>query len=272
MPTRMGGYLNGLIFLMFLLSVGYGNNLLLIFTLFLFGFNILWLIQTHFYLHRFKGLSVSIEDGFAKEDVLVQISWDDYAEGTSNLELCLETDRNSIPVTQGLCRFPLRGIWNISHLKVATVMPYGLYRAWRYLPLHEIKAFVYPEKLKDVPPLDIKSQIDEGDLAAQEKGLHDFWGMGPYQGEELRRISWKHYARLGTLVVKEGERFSTSKINFRYYPELPDKELQLSRLATQMLYCHKNEIHFSLNTGTFKRDSGRGQNHLKECLRELSKC
>ena len=54
MPTRMGGYLNGLIFLMFLLSVGYSNNLLLIFTLFLFGLNLICCIHTHYHLNALK--------------------------------------------------------------------------------------------------------------------------------------------------------------------------------------------------------------------------
>lgn len=271
-PTRMGGYLNGLIFLMFLLSVGYGNNLLLIFTLFLFGFNMLWLIQTHFYLHRFKGPRITIEDSFAREDALILIQWDRSSEDSQGLEMNLETVDHSYLIKKGSCRFPSRGVWSFTHLKVSTELPYGLYRAWIYHPLQNVNAFVYPEKLKEVPPLDIKGEIDEGELAAQEKGLHDFWGLGPYEGEESRRISWKHYARSGALVIKEGEKFSSSKISFRYYPELPDKEVELSRLATQMLYCQKNEINFSLNTGTFKNEADRSQKHLKECLRELSKC
>lgn len=272
LPTRMGGYLNGLIFLMFLLSVGYGNNLLLIFTLFLFGFNLLWLIQTHFYLHRFKGLSLAIEDSFAREKARVHLRWDNDPEDAASLEASLEMDESSFPVIQGHSRFPSRGLWKFSHLKVVSRMPYGLYRAWIYFPLKDVKAYVYPERLKEVPPLNIKNLQDEGELSANEEGLHDFWGMGPYKGEELRRISWKHYARLGALVVKEGERLSSSEIQFRYYPELPDKELVLSRLATQMVYCHKNEIQFSLDTGIVKKEAARNQNHLKECLRELSKC
>ncbi len=272
LPTRMGGYLNGLIFLMFLLSVGYGNNLLLVFTLFLFGFNLLWLIQSHFYLHSFKGLSLTIEDSFAREHALVQIKWENGPEEASSIETSLEMNESSYPIIQGHSSFPLRGLWTFSHLKVVSRMPYGLYRAWIYFPLIDVKAYVYPERLKEVPPLNIKNLQDEGELNAHEKGLHEFWGMGPYQGEELRRISWKHYARLGTLVVKEGERFSSSEIQFRYHPELPDKELELSRLATQMVYCHENEIQFSLDTGTGKKEADRNQYHLKECLRELSKC
>ena len=191
-PTRMGGYLNGLIFLMFLLSVGYGNNLLLIFTLFLFGFNLLWLIQTHFYLHRFKGLSLTIDDSFAREKALVHIKWENSPDDASTLETSLEMDENSFPVVQGHCSFPSRGLWSFSHLKVTSRMPYGLYRAWIYFPLKEVKNYVYPERLKEVPPLNIKNLHDEGELNAHEKGLHDFWGMGPYQGEELRQIGRAH--------------------------------------------------------------------------------
>lgn len=272
MPTRMGGYLNGLIFLMFLLSVGYGNNLFLIFTLFLFGFNLLWLIQTHFYLNSFKGLSLVIGDSFAKENAHIHLRWEKTPSNPTALEISLEMDDHSFPVNQGMCKFPSRGVWCFTHLKLATDRPYGLYRAWIYFPLIDTKAFVYPERLKDVPPLDSRNLSDEGELAAQEKGLHDFWGIGPYQGEELRHISWKHYARFGSLLIKEGEKHLTSEIHFRYHPELPEKELELSRMATQMVYCHDNDIRFSLETARTKKASDRNHHHLKECLRELSRC
>src|SRR5215212_6754965 len=75
LPTRMGGYLNGLIFLMFLLSVGYNNNLLLIFTLFLFGLNLIWVIQTHFHLHALKIETLIIDEGHAGEALHVKALW-----------------------------------------------------------------------------------------------------------------------------------------------------------------------------------------------------
>lgn len=75
LPTRMGGYLNGLIFLMILLSIGYSNNLLLIFTLVLFSFNLIWIIQTHFNLNQLRLARMKIADGYADSKTQLTLSW-----------------------------------------------------------------------------------------------------------------------------------------------------------------------------------------------------
>ena len=143
MPTAMGGYLNGLIFLMFFLAVGYNNNLLLIFTLFLFGLNLIWVIQTHFHLHALKLQSVTIKDGHVGENICAQVYWKSVPEGPYCWELSLEKeDGQSLDLKslsygpkslEGQVIFNQRGIWSIGHLKIKSQMPFGLYRAWIYL-------------------------------------------------------------------------------------------------------------------------------------------
>ena len=100
-PTRMGGYLNGLIFLMFLLSVGYNNNLLLIFTLFLFGLNLIWLIQSHFHMHKLKLDAVHLEDGHALESVSVRVCWKNSPLPPLLWELSLEDEGDGSFLVKG---------------------------------------------------------------------------------------------------------------------------------------------------------------------------
>ena len=275
LPTKMGGYLNGLIFLMFLLSVGYNNNLLLIFTLFLFGLNLVWVIQTHFYLNRLKLSSIQVEDSFALEKALVNIYWKEAPSAPYKWEFELEGENSKLSVStlsssevlsvaQGI--FPKRGMWLFEHLKVKTEMPFGLYQVWIYLPI-KYKAYVYPERLSETPSLILKDSQEEGDHSSLRVGPHDIWNLGPYQGDESRKISWKHYARSGELVVKEGEELINSEIIFRLGIFDQNKEFFLSQIATQMVHCSRTETTFFLETHDHRRISG-----LTECLRELSLC
>lgn len=280
MPTKMGGYLNGLIFLMFLLAVGYNNNLLLIFTLFLFGFNLIWVIQTHYHLHALKVSSVSIEDNHANEPQLVTVQWKKSPGAPVEWQVYLETKYDSYPLAMfshdekssvGEVKLLKRGIWHFAHIKVASEKPFGLYRSWVYLPV-EARAFVYPERLKDVPSVMPKDFFSEGDSASSKKGPHDVSNLSPYQGESSKFISWKHYARSGDLVVKEGEELSQSLIHFRLNPEHPQIEFILSQIATQMVLCANNSVSFTYEGPQIKLGPGSDGRYLAECLRELASC
>lgn len=268
MPTRMGGYLNGLIFLMFLLSVGYSNNLLLIFTLFLFGLNLTWLIQTHYHLHALKLDSVIVHDGFALESSQVNVFWKKTPEGPQKWKLRLFGEEFDLKVTDEMTvTFPKRGVWRIEHLRVSSEMPFGLYKAWIYFPV-ETKGFAYPSKLKDLPKIDLENSLHDGEHSTMRSGPHDVWNLGPYQGEESRKISWKHYARTGELVVKEGEEFSSAVVHFSLPVVSENKEYLLSKLATQMVHCAKTDVPFSFEN----KSASITTKHLTDCLRELSQC
>lgn len=279
MPTRMGGYLNGLIFLMFLLSVGYSNNLLLIFTLFLFGLNLIWVIQTHFHIHALKIDFIHIHDGHAKDNTLVDVHWKKVPlpphkwkitlEGNEShpLSSILDDDLRSV----GQVVFEKRGIYSFEYLKVESQMPFGLYEAWIYYPV-KLKAWVYPEKIKDIPIASFQNSELEGESSSLKMGPHDIWNLGPYQGEESRKISWKHYARSGELVVKEGEELTQALVQFRVTGLESNKEFILSKVATQMVQCMRSETPFSLETPQKKIQPGQSEKHLTDCLRDLTLC
>jgi uncharacterized protein (DUF58 family) len=280
MPTRMGGYLNGLVFLMFLLAVGYNNNLLLIFTLFLFGFNLIWVIQTHFHLHALKLHSISISDGHVAENVRVHARWSKAPLGPFQWELTLETEDQELLVksiqhessgTEGSIVFSKRGVWNFTYLKVKTEMPFGLYQVWVFYRL-ETRGYAYPKRFKDVPPVSHSPSALTGEHSTLIRGPHDVWNLAPYQGEESRKISWKHYARSGELVIKEGEELSKTLVHFILRENPPNKELLLSVMASQMVLCAKTETPFSLETPVKKMSPGLSSSHLTECLRELAAC
>lgn len=279
-PTRMGGYLNGLIFLMFLLSVGYSNNLLLIFTLFLFGLNLIWVIQTHFHLYALRFQEISIQDAHAGEAALVKIFWKKSPDGPHRWQLEISNDELSVAIpamesatleTIGQMTMNKRGVFVFDSLRVKSEMPFGLYQAWVYYPV-SAKVWVYPAKLKDSPALTRTPSSHEGDFSSLRSGPHDVWNLAPYQGEEARKINWKQYARTGELVIKEGEELSEVVVHFELRPVIENKELILSTLATQMVHCLRHDTPFSFQTQERKLRSAKTEKHLSDCLRELAKC
>ena len=275
MPTKMGGYLNGLIFLMFLLSIGYSNNLLLIFTTFLFAFNLLWLIQTHFHLYRLKLEQLSVFSGHAHSSLNVQLFWKAAPKGPWNWEVILESDKGDFSLktlgddktkSEGEITPEHRGAYEWQYLRVKTHNPFGLYQAWIYFPLN-LKTLVYPALLNSVE-IPLSGKDFEGELLQDKKGPDDFRGLASYANDESRKISWKHYARSGELLIKEGEEKMSPLLELHLkLPADPKlKEDYLSTLATQLVECHRRDIPFSLKV------NGEASGLLSDCLKVLALC
>ena len=275
LPTKMGGYLNGLIFLMFLLAFGYSNNLLLIFTIFLFAFNLLWLIQTHVHLYRLKLDQAVISSGHAKQLANVNITWKVAPQAPWNWQIMLEGDRgdfscfnlkNYLTRSEGQISLESRGVHRWKYLQVKTSNPFGLYQAWVYFPL-SFQSLVYPTLLNSVD-LNLSGKEEQGELSSNQKGNDDFRGFANYNDQESRKISWKHYARSGELLIKEGEEKNTPILELELIlpSSLEAKEHYLSYLATQMVECHKRDIPFSLY------DNGLKSSQIQECLKVLALC
>lgn len=283
MPTKMGGYLNGLIFLMFLLSVGYANNLLLIFTLFLFGFNLIWLVQTHFHMHALKFEQLQIDNGHAGFGIAASIFWLKSPQKPFKWNLQLESAHESYqlkPISEtsevitAEVNLSERGqkVWKF--LRVASSLPFGLYHTWIYFPLNNSHSYVYPKILANYKMPDFNQTHLDGQIPKERKGSEDIRDLAPYQGEESRRISWKHYAKSGELLIKEGTEWNNFHLNIKL--KLPvdqkNKESYLSELATQMIYCHRNQIPFTFEWEGKKLGPSLELSHLHECLKELSIC
>ncbi len=280
-PTRMGGYLLGLIGLMFLLSIGYSNNLLLIFTIAMFGLNLIWLVNSHFHLARLSPGQLFVEDGHVGSSQNVSFRWKKWPRGDLHLEMKLigEQNQSSVKIvtfeegrTTGEITLPSRGFYQWNYLLVKTDRPFGLYQTWIYFKI-DVTTHAYPRLQKDVPLPSPEITEREGTITGERKGDEGLRGLTHYQGEGSKRISWKHYAKSGELFVKEGEEVKTQlmRIKLNLPQENTRREAELSRIATLMVYCHRQDIPF-LFTGKTQKGPGTHLELLKDCLRELSVC
>jgi uncharacterized protein (DUF58 family) len=280
-PTRMGGYAIGLISLMFLLGFGYSNNLLLIFTIALFGLNLIWVVNSHFHLARLTPGQVFVEDGHVNTPLTASLRWKKWPRGNLkwSIKLIGENNRTDVRImheeegrTIGEISLPSRGIYQWTHLLVKTDKPFGLYQTWIYFKIN-VTAHAYPALLKEMPLPSPEILEREGTINGERKGDEGLRGLAQYQGEGSRRISWKHYAKSGELYVKEGEELKTNlmRIKLQLPQEEKKREAELSRIATLMVHCHRQEIPF-IFMGPIERGPGAHLELLKDCLRELAVC
>lgn len=282
MPTKMGGYLNGLIFLMFLLSVGYSNNLLLIFTLVLFGLNLVWVLQTHSNLQNLEVQGFRIINGHAGESTSVFLKLNKTPENFKkfnlvlegkNLETIVRLASDEHETINGEVVLPSRGEKEWNYLLLSTELPFGLYQVWLYHPL-AVKTLVYPALLKEKFNNQLNHSSKEGDEETDLKGSHGFRNLAPYDGNESRKISWKYYARSGELFIREGEKLRDSLVKIKL--ELPQdptqKERTLSEIATKLVDFHLHHQPFVFESGTKIRGPGFDQELLQECLKDLGRC
>ncbi len=210
-PTREGFYFIVLILFMMLAGINYQNSLI---------FALAFLLASMFMvsiLHTFRNLAGLTLQGhrgtpvFAGEDCEfvvtlsregkrlyegVGIGWHpDMKQGVDLIDDAIVRQRVYVPASR-------RGLFNPGRLLVETFYPVGLFRAWSHIDL-DLSAIVYPRPIAAGALPEHESMADEGEIVKRE-GVDDFFGLRDYQeGDGIRHIAWKTYARTEELQVKE---------------------------------------------------------------------
>jgi len=281
LPTAMGYYLNGLIFLLILLSVGYGNNLLLIFTLFLFCFNLLWLIQTYLFHKEAHVENLTIEDSFAESEGEFKISWKNELQ-VKNLKLFLFCDKGMIELKvrdylngshRGEIIFPMRGCWTWKKLALSSSAPFGLYQTYKFLPLSG-ENIVYPKRLKSVTLPNLFESNELGPRKNDRRGEDELKDFSKYAGEEFKKISWKIFAKSQELFVHQMDSSIGEEARFNWPKDYQsmDKEAGLSLLLSQLLLSFEQGVVIELSINDKQFAISHSPHTLKMCLREISLC
>ena len=241
----------------------------------------MWLVEGHFHLHDLKFRSLEIRNGHAEDLIPVKIQWDKSPESPWRWKFTIETENEEFHTSSihfnedgahGLFKAPPRGKFSVRYLRVESDRPHGLYRTWIFFKAQS-DFLSYPALIK-IDKVELSGFGGEGEVTSEKKGNDEFKSLSPYQGEESRKISWKHYARAGELVVKEGEEHLSSIVKFEL--NLPEnsklKEAYLSQLASEMVTCHRKMIPFSFKAGSYFKQASLDNLHLNECLTFLALC
>lgn len=273
-PTRLGYYLIGLNFILFLLSIGYSNNLLFLFTLILMCQSLYWYVETALFTHpvirdlkvsscfagEFNTISFSF-DGPRFQKVLIKIGNKKYHIH----EFTLDESRVMVPI-----KLEHRGVFQLKKLEFYDSRPFSLFAKAIKLQ-NETPFFVYPKLLKDI---NLGQETNEAQIDGPEnshsKGEEDFLGLIPYQGEDFKKISWKQFARSDELYIKQGLLPLLPHMDFVLGADASEEEISL--IASKIVLAHRQQYSFTLKIKEQLISYDSGKFHLQYCLERLSEC
>lgn len=281
LPTQMGNYFNGLILLLILLAGGYGNNLLLIFSLILFSLNFIWIIQSYLFIKKNKLDTISFQDAFAEANTVFDVVWSEERKSFES-KIFLNTNHgiHEIHINQdqgykskGVHVFDKRGHYRWNKLFFTSTLPFGLYKCFK-VQKNAGEVFVGPRIQKkfilSYPNLAKK----EGNDSDKILGNDEFKDYAIYAGEGLNRIDWKIFSRRNEIYIKNRE-VSKGRFYKRNWPKdylSFDKETGLSLLMSELKFHFENGNHVEviLNEKKFSIDSNLAI--YKSCKKEITLC
>ena len=302
--SREGMLFAVLLIITFIAGINYGNNLVLGLCFYLIS---VWLISFHVTFAHISGLKIRLLDvTMAEAGELVwvtlqlqsesrqprrQLSFSfDSSDKKPNRRINKKTkhkldSQHSMLVTrlQGeqVIRLPVqthkRGQLELPRLKIKTVYPLGIMRAWSYVYFAR-PAWVYPK-----PEIfDWQEQYAvayQEDLAAggqYRQGQDDFERLDSYiEGESLARVSWGHVARGQGMLTKHfadpvGQEQTLD------YTDMPaaHHEQKLAQLAHGVLTLGQLGVPFNMrlpNDVSSAAVMGEGNSFEQACLLRLAK-
>jgi uncharacterized protein (DUF58 family) len=164
-----------------------------------------------------------------------------------------------------------RGRLALPRLRVSSVFPLGLFRAWAYVHL-DSHCIVYPRpEGGEVPLPATRSGNDEGLRSAQ--GTDDFAGLRNYHtGDSLRHIAWKAVARDQPLMTKQFDGLAAGQMRLSWNdtPASLRPEARIARMARWVVDASRAGVPFAMELPGEVFDSARGAAHEARCLTALA--
>lgn len=165
-----------------------------------------------------------------------------------------------------------RGRLDASRVRIATIYPLGLFRAWAYADL-DMHTVVYPRPETSPPPLPAMPGRP-GNGGRTQTGEDEFAGVREYQpGDQPARIAWKTMARTDTVLTKQfsgGEGGAVIRLDLSAVPHDLGIERGLSRLAAWVAMAEEARVRYALALPGLEIPPDSGPAHRSRCLEALA--
>lgn len=278
LPTRAGWTFAGLIGVMFIAGMNYGNGLALLFTFWLAGFALVAMVQTQRTLARTQVSGIACTPAFAGDAVQVRLQLQAARAQIGDLHLGVDmpggtestsSDQGSegtvllsIPVQQ-------RGRWQLPPLRLHSTAPFGLFQTWTWLAIED-GTTVYPRPSGTLPVPETAG--DSTGTSQRHQGQDELaWLRDFRDGDSPRQVAWKAYARGAPLLVREYRGLSAQRLEFDFAALTnPDVEARLSQLARWILDAETRGESWVLRMPGFAPLTGAGSDHRTRCLTLLA--
>lgn len=279
LPTRFGLFFAALLGGMALGALNYNNNPALLLCLLLAGTAMASLLAAHLQLSGLTITAIDAEPVAAGQPLQLRLHAMADA-GRSRIGLQLDDGRTtrgglSLRNGQGTAQLAIptqrRGWLQLPRLRIATVRPLGLARAWSYVwPSQPL--LVYPAPEPDAPPL--PSGQGDSQMARQQLHGDDVHQLRAYRrGDSRRSIAWKPSARQGHLLVREFEQPQGADVvlDWERLPATLPWEQRIRRLARWVDDAERQGRRYQLRLpGNNAIGPDTGAAHRHACLRALA--
>jgi uncharacterized protein (DUF58 family) len=277
LPTGFGLFMAVMLLAMLLGGLNYNNNpaLLLAFLLIAVAHNSL--VHAHLTLSGLRLVALHAEPVPAGKPLVLRMAFQ--ASGTrqrSGLELRAGDEEVFLDLAPGergemVIALPThrRGWLSPGRLRLSTLRPFGLARAWSWLR-PDTRLLVYPAPEAEAVPLPDPG----GDGQSRRTRSH---GEQPHHlreyraGDGLRQIAWKSSARADRLLVREYEATANRELELDWFTlGKLGYEARIRRLARWVADAERQGSRYRLRLPSAVIGPGTGPEHRHACLRALA--
>lgn len=284
LPTKFGWvFLTGSV-VMILVGAAYQNNLVNLLAFFMLSLLFVAMVQTHNNLKDIQVDPPETTNGFAGQTfLLTAVAHNSSRDPRFNLEIDIPKERptsvyeNQHPLlgyssVKLRCSYPAgkRGVYQIRRIRLSTVFPLGLFRAFTWINT-DVSYMIYPE-LKGTRPYPTGTVGDQEYNQLPARGGDDFHGHRKFQeSDSPRHVDWKAFARGRPMMVKEFSEGTPQASSFDWFTlEGLDVEERLSQLAVWVEEAKLRHAQFSLRLPAAVIPPGHGYQHATRCLEALA--
>lgn len=279
LPTREGMFYALMLLFLMVAAINYQNSLIFAVTFLLGSLFVVSIFHTWRNLSGLTFIAGSARAAFAGENAeftvtvrrpnerrheAVQMGWRESIPASADLVDSDETKvRLYVPAAN-------RGRLTPGRMLVQTYYPVGLFRAWSWVDL-KLSAIIYPRPIRGGAIPRAQGDNDEGELLDRE-GVDDFVGLREYQeGDGLRHIAWKSYARTQEMFTKRFAAYVDHRVwlDWDQFPGL-DREGRLSRLAWWVVRLSGGPDEYGLRLPGVEVEPARGEAHREKVLTALA--
>lgn len=278
-PGRRGFLFGGILLLLFLGGINYGNNQILLLCFLLASLGHTAILHTY---RNLSGLTFSAgraSPGFAGEQVdfelVVGAPPARAARGIllrwGEQVLRLDIDAGATQVLRFSMAVQRRGPFVPPRLEVQSWYPLGIIRAWSYVAL-DSETLVWPRPLADdLPPADAGSEESSPADGRRPRGIEEFDGLARYvPGDSLTRVDWRVYARSDELWTKQFSEAARSRLWLDFAAFAGDTEARLSRLTWWAVELERREQPYGLRLPGTRIAPAQGEEHHLQVLGALA--
>lgn len=260
-PTKLGGYYFAGTFLAFVVAIFYGNSFAYAITFFFFSFLMAVSFATNFSL---KDIEIKNKNEYffiPNTDNNCELSILNHSDA-KKIDLNLDGDSLSFSTIVDLSpgdlsrvsfQYKGEGIrkLKIKYLTLSSTFPFGLYKAWMYIPV-DFTLYCTNAPVENYV-LNEKSNETEFYSHFMNIGSDELFAMAPYhEGDLMSLISWKDLARSQELLVKKYGSYAGQEFIIDFDLIEGDYEKKVAKILGASLYCLQRSLAIEVKIGNRK--------------------